>query len=318
MSAPPVPPRFLPTLTEVVHPAPLPEAGVVEANVASETPAVDVGFVPPGHYYSPIPDFKQVLQNADRIFKPWLREIAGIDMNESEQLAVLRKLARYYADMPFTDQPKAGLRYYFDNQSYAYSDGVILHCMLRHLRPRRLVEVGSGFSSCVTLDTDEKFLDRTTEITFIEPYPELLHSLISTADKKRVRILPQMLQHVNSSVFDELQAGDILFIDSTHVSKIDSDVNRLFFEILPNLKAGVFIHIHDIFYPFEYPKDSFVAGRAWNELYILRTFLQFNSAYKIVFMNTFMEHFHEEFFREHMPLCLVNRGGSIWLQRNLN
>jgi len=84
----------------------------------------------------------------------------------------------------------------------------------------------------------------------------------------------------------------------------------------PNLNPGVFVHIHDIFYPFEYPKESFVAGRAWNELYMLRSFLQFNFAYRIVFMNTFMEHFHEDFFRQHMPLCLVNRGGSIWLQRN--
>lgn len=237
-------------------------------------------------------------------------------MNEEEQVRIMRELARYYPDMPFSDNATDGLRYYCDNQSYAYSDGVILHCMLRHLQPRRLVEVGSGFSSCVTLDTDEKFLNGKTNITFIEPYPQLLHSLIRAEDKSRVRILPQMLQDVDSAIFGELEAGDVLFIDSTHVSKVDSDVNRLFFEILPNLKPGVFVHIHDIFYPFEYPKESFAAGRAWNELYMLRTFLQFNSAYRIVFMNTFMEHFHEEFFRQHMPLCLVNRGGSIWLQRN--
>ena len=238
-------------------------------------------------------------------------------MREPEQLALLELLARYYKDIPFQENRTENLRYHFSNHSYAYADGVFLHCMLRHLKPKRVVEVGSGYSSCVTLDTDELFLDRLTDITFIEPYPQLLHSLIREADKERVVIVPQPLQRVDRTVFEKLDAGDVLFIDSTHVSKVDSDVNRLFFEILPVLNRGVYcIHLHDIFYPFEYPKESFRAGRAWNELYLLRAFLQFNSVYSIVLMNTFLEHFHEEYFRVHMPLCLVNRGGSIWLRRN--
>jgi hypothetical protein len=274
------------------------------------------GFVPPGHYYSPIPDFKQVERDEKRIFAEWPRTIAGIDMREEQQLGLLRELLAYYRDQPFTDQPSPGMRYHFDNPSYAYSDGIFLHCMLRHLKPRRLIEVGSGYSSCVTLDTDDRFLGKGTNITFIEPYPQLLHSLISDADRERVAILPQPLQAVDLSLFDSLEAGDVLFVDSTHVSRVDSDVNRLFFDIFPRLKPGVHIHIHDIFYPFEYPKESFRAGRAWNELYLLRAFLQFNDRFEIVLMNTFMEHFHEAFFREHMPLCMVNPGGSIWLRRS--
>lgn len=275
----------------------------------------DVGFAPPGHFYSPIPDFQQIRRDESRIFPAWRRSIPGIDLREEEQLKLVHELARYYPDMPFKDEPTEGLRYHFSNQMYGHSDGVLLHCMLRHLRPARIVEVGSGFSSCMTLDTDELFLGGQTQITFIEPYPELLHSLISDTDRGRVRILPQPLQVVDPSVFEELEAGDILFIDSTHVSKVDSDVNRLFFEILPTLKEGVYVHIHDVFYPFEYPVEWIRGGRAWNELYLLRAFLQYNSAYRIVLMNTFLEHFHEEFFRANMPLCLVNTGGSIWLRR---
>ena len=107
----------------------------------------------------------------------------------------------------------------------------------------------------------------------------------------------------------------ILFVDSTHVAKVGSDVNHLFSEVLPILKPGVLVHIHDIFYPFEYPKSWIYEGRNWSEVYLLRAFLQFNECFKIVLFNTFLEHFHRDFFLRNMPLCLKNEGGSIWLKR---
>jgi hypothetical protein len=274
------------------------------------------GFVPPGHFYSPIPDLDEIRRDEARIFdQPLPRTIPGIDLREDAQLALLHELAAHYVDQPFGEQPTPGLRYHLHNESYAYSDGLMLHCMLRQLKPRRLVEIGSGFSSCVTLDTNELFLGGQMQLTFIEPYPELLQSLIRDEDRARTTILPQRLQDVDLAVFRQLQAGDVLFIDSTHVSRIDSDVNRLFFEILPALPAGVVIHFHDVFYPFEYPKHWIYFGRAWNELYLLRGFLQYNRAFEILLMNTFMAHFHPGFFRAHMPLCLKNPGGSIWLRK---
>jgi hypothetical protein len=130
-----------------------------------------------------------------------------------------------------------------------------------------------------------------------------------------VRIVPEPIQNVDLAMFEELAANDILFVDSTHVSKTGSDVNRIFFEILPALASGVYIHFHDIFYPFEYPMDWVYEGRAWNEAYMLRTFLQYNQAFEIVCFNTFLERFFRDFFVEHMPLCLKNTGGSIWLRK---
>ncbi|HKW95839.1 MAG TPA: class I SAM-dependent methyltransferase, partial [Methylomirabilota bacterium] len=115
--------------------------------------------------------------------------------------------------------------------------------------------------------------------------------------------------------FRELDESDILFIDSTHVVKLGSDVNYIFREILPSLRVGVYVHFHDVFYPFEYPAAWHREGRAWTEAYLLRSFLTFNSAYEIVLYNTFLEHFHREEFARHMPLCLENEGGSIWLRR---
>jgi hypothetical protein len=187
--------------------------------------------------------------------------------------------------------------------------------MIRHARPKQIIEVGSGYSSCLMLDTNELFFEKAIKTTFIEPYPELLYTLIQENDKKSIKVFPNRLQDVAIEEFSCLNKNDILFIDSTHVSKVNSDVNYIFFEILPALKSGVFIHFHDIFYPFEYPKSWVLEGRAWNEDYMLRAFLEYNNAFKVVFFNTFLEYFHEDFFREHMPLCLKNRGGSLWIQK---
>lgn len=272
-------------------------------------------FAPPGHFNSPIPDIAQVRADAARIFKRPDRSIAGVDLREQAQLALLHSLQPFYDDMPFKAQAVPGLRYRLDNPAYAYADGIFLHAMIRHARPRRIVEVGSGWSSCMTLDTNEHFFGNAIETVFIEPYPRLLQSLLTEADRQRVRILPQRLQDVPLEEFAALQANDILFIDSTHVSKVFSDVNVLFFDVLPLLAPGVFVHLHDVFYPFEYPQDWILEGRAWNEAYLLRAFLQFNHAFRIVLMNTFLTQMHRAHFKQHMPLCLLNTGGSIWLQR---
>ena len=274
------------------------------------------GFVPPGHFYSPIPSLAEVERDEAKIF-PDLppRHIRSIELREQQQLDLLNSFRDFYAELPFPAEKSGSTRYYFENPAYSYSDAILLYCMLRHLRPRRVIEIGSGFSSCVILDTRERFLGKATDLTFIDPFPELLVSLLSDEDQADVRILPHRVQDVDLGLFDSLESGDILFIDSTHVSKVNSDVNKIFFDVFPRLNRGVHIHLHDVFYPFEYPKQWIYDGRAWNELYVLRAFLQYNHDFKIVLMNSFMHCFHESFFTEHMPLCLKNPGASIWMER---
>jgi hypothetical protein len=274
-----------------------------------------VQFAPPGHFYSPIPSLDEIRRDESKIFGSNPRNIEGLELHEAEQLQLLNELAAYYDAMPFQAQKVEGLRYYFENPAYSYSDAILLYCRIRFLRPRRIIEVGSGFSSCVTLDTNERFFGDSIITTFIEPHPELLLSLIKEMDKKTIRTIPCRLQDVDLCEFEALKANDILFIDSTHVSKINSDVNYIFFDILPKLSAGVHVHFHDIFYPFEYPRDWVYEGRAWNEAYVLRAFLQYNSKFRIVLMNTFMALFHDSVFREKMPLCLRNTGGHIWIRK---
>jgi hypothetical protein len=273
------------------------------------------GLFPAGHFYSPIPSADEIRRDAPVIFADHPRVLPGIALDDAGQLALLRSFIAYYDEMSFTASPQDGLRYFYDNDAYSYCDAILLHCMIRHLEPKRIIEVGSGYSSCMTLDTNDLHFDGGIETTFIEPYPELLEGLLGEGDRDHVRIIPSRLQDVDVSEFDRLEAGDIFFVDSTHVSKVGSDVNRIVFEILPRLAPGVHVHVHDIFHPFEYPRAWIEEGRAWNEIYLLRAFLQYNSAFEIVLMNTYMEEFHADFFSEHMPLCLENPGGSIWLRR---
>jgi predicted O-methyltransferase YrrM len=242
-------------------------------------------------------------------------EVLGVDLNEEHQREVLKELARFYPSMPFTIDGSPDLRYRFDNPSYSFADGIFLHTMLRHLRPRRLVEVGSGYTSALTLDTNERFLDNQVECSFVEPHPELLLSLMTHADRQRTRIIPDRLQTVDLGLFTALERRDVLFIDSTHIAKANSDVNRLFFEILPRLRPGVVVHIHDVFPAFEYPIDWLREGRAWNEQYVLRAFMQFNNAFRIKLFGHYMIARHPDWFREHMPLCLRNPGGAFWFER---
>lgn len=271
---------------------------------------------PPGHFYSPLPALDEVRRDEEAIFAS-PPELAGIDLNEREQLLLFDSLKQYYPDIPFTPQPQEGLRYFYENDYYGYSDAIILHCMIRHARPRRIVEVGSGYSSCVMLDTSEHFFAGSIECVFIDPYPERLLGLVKegdlAGDGMKARLVRKRVQEVEPGVFETLERGDILFIDSSHVSKTGSDVNHIFFRILPRVASGVYIHFHDIFYPLEYPRELVYGRFFWNEIYLLRAFLQYNERFKIVFFNTYLEQLYESRFAAEMPLCLRNPGGSLWL-----
>jgi hypothetical protein len=271
-------------------------------------------WVPAGHFYSAIPLLSEIHRDDARIFRD-LREVSAIDLDEPGQLTLLEELKGHYKEMDFPEHRQPHRRYWFENPAYSYSDAIFLHCMIRQAKPKRLIEVGSGYSSAMTLDTNELHFGDRIQCTFIEPYPELLLSLIRPADRERVEIVPTRVQDVPVERFEALEAGDILFIDSTHVARAGGDVNYLYFEVLPAIRPGVLVHIHDIFIGFQYPRPWIEEGRSWSEAYVLRAFLMYNERFRIRAFNSFIQHFHEDWFTREMPLCLRNRGGSIWLQR---
>lgn len=282
---------------------------------AKEVAASKNCMFPPGHFYSPVPNIEDIERDQARIFYEPTRELPGIDLRLEKQLALIQAFRSYYPDIPWGDSKQEKLRYWFKNPAYSYTDGIFLYSMIRHVQPKRIIEVGSGYSSCVTLDTNELFFDGSIDCTFIEPYPKLLRSLIKRNDEDHVRIIGSRIQDVSLERFSDLTAGDILFIDSTHVSKTGSDVNYIMFEILPRLAEGVVVHFHDIFYPFEYPKKWVMEGRAWNENYILRAFLQYNDNFAVTLFANYLVKFARQELLAAFPLCAGNFGGNIWLQR---
>jgi predicted O-methyltransferase YrrM len=272
-------------------------------------------FVAPGHFYSPAPSRADVEEQLTRqVQRKLLLNPPAIDMNIPEQLRLLDSLRRYYPQVPFKADPVPGLLYQFANPYFSYTDGIILFCMLNTLRPRRIIEIGSGFSTCAILDTNRLCLEGQAQVTCIEPHPEILRSLLPKS-QNAVTIVESKLQDIDPGIFDELGPNDVLFIDSSHVSKVGSDVNYVVFEILPRLKAGVVIQIHDIYIGFEYPDKWLREGRAWNEAYLLRAFLEYNQSFRISLFLGYLQNMHEAWFREHMPDTLLRKGGSFWMEK---
>ena len=264
------------------------------------------------HFYFPIPVVSKLSQDV------WQREspMLGITMNEEKQLNILNEIFSSYKpeyDQFGVDKPEGDCVYYMRNGMYGEVDGDVLYSMLRHYKPQRIIEIGSGWSTILSEYALRKNLAETgvkASITAIEPYPSDFLRHYASSD---VQILEQEVQKVDLNIFQTLEENDILFIDSSHVVKIASDVCFEFLEILPTLKKGVIIHIHDIFLPFEYPeywaKQSLFF---WNEAYLLQAFLMFNQAFEVLWAGNWMRVKHPD------DMARVFRGiasQSFWIRK---
>jgi hypothetical protein len=271
----------------------------------------------PGHFYSAIcdPTILERYYRDPRTSRTPQEAIRGIDFNEQEQRGLWEAWTSYLRAFPFPET-KRDFRYFYQNAAFAVGDAMILHCVLRHFKPRRIIEIGSGFSSACTLDTIEHHLGDDVRCTFVDPHPELLYGIMTQRDRSRHAVIPKQVQDVPLETFDQLEPNDILFIDSTHVLKTGSDVAFELFEVLPRLKKGVIIHIHDMFYPFEYPREWVIdSNRSWNEVYAVRALLMNNPDFRILFFNDYFGRFADDLIKRDAPRMLENIGGSLWIQR---
>ncbi|MEI5668096.1 class I SAM-dependent methyltransferase [Bosea sp. CCNWLW174] len=275
-------------------------------------------FVHPGHYYSPVCDVAE-LQRSRFLEAVPNRKIDGIDLRTEQQEELFLKFAAHFPAICFPENATSGHRYFTNNDFYNVGDATILASFIREFRPRRIVEVGSGFSSAVILDTLDEISADTgsqTQCTFVEPYPDRLRGLLKTGDTGRVTIHEAGVQNVDKTLFTSLQSNDILFLDTTHISKTGSDVNYEVFEILPHLAPGVIVHFHDFFHNFEYPKVWVIDdNRSWNEIYLLRAFLMFNDAYEIMFFNHHFAIERPTLANERHSGYAGHPGGGLWLRR---
>jgi predicted O-methyltransferase YrrM len=278
----------------------------------------DSGCFLPGHYYSTIPSLDYIEKNQERIFSN--ENINNIRLRLDEQYQLLEELKNYYHTIPYQfNYPKANhFRYKSEGAFYRFSDVIFLSCIMRHFKPKRIIEIGSGHSSAVMLDTNEMFFQNEIKLTFIEPYPQdRLNSVLRKEDEQVASLIQGFVQDVTLDVFQQLEDNDILFVDSSHVSKAGSDVNYIIFDILPALKPGVLIHFHDIFFPFELPKQLILARFFWNENYLLRAFLMNNDDFDIVLFNTLLQRKNRAWFEKWMPACLIEseNTGAIWIRK---
>jgi hypothetical protein len=272
-------------------------------------------FAQPGHFYSPIPDPAELELRRQEIFDTSAKILPGIDLRTAEQLAFLDQLFTLSGEFPYTATNHShNYRYSLDNLFFTEPDAFTLHSFVRIFRPKRIVEIGSGYSSALILDTIDHFLDYQLDLLCVEPAPSRLKNLLGPEDMLRVRIFPTTAQSVPIEEFLRLETSDFLFIDSSHVGKCGSDVLHLLFNVIPRLPPGVFVHVHDIFWPFEYPENWYHEGRCWNEIYLVRAMLMFNAVVRIFFWPSFLESCCPQRIRE-ISQYNQHAGGSLWLRR---
>lgn len=267
---------------------------------------------PPGHFYSPLLDIENLGSDAPGLPHDGAEYWEHVELRREEQRAYFGELLeRFPPDFPA--ERTAPRRYFSVNTWFPPADAFTLAAVIQRERPKRIIEIGSGFSSAVMLDT----LAGNSEcaLTFIEPNPERLYSLLTAEDRARATILVQRVQDVSFGTFEQLGAQDLLFIDSSHVAKVGSDVTYLLLRVLPRLRPGVLVHVHDIVYPYSYPAVWLREGRAWNESLFLRAFLIGNAQFQVVAFNAFAAQAFPELFRDRFPGFLRSSGSSLWLRK---
>ncbi len=275
-------------------------------------------WVPPGHFYSPIPDLASVRERADRIFHPGGLELPGVNLRLAEQYQLGLKFASAYRDDYFQEGPSDERRYGWRNDYFPFADAFYTDRFMRDVRPKRIVEVGSGWSSAAMLDvcTDwRKAGEACPQLDFVEPYPDRLKSLLWEGDDSYCTIWEREVQDVPLEIFDRLEESDLLFIDSSHVIKTGSDLWFLFFHALPRLKPGVWVFVHDITWPLEYPEEWVEEGRSWNEIYLLRAFLQYNERFAVRWLPGLALGSQLERARAETPMLVEQGGTGIWIER---
>jgi hypothetical protein len=256
--------------------------------------------VVPNHYYWPIPDINELEA------RKWPAEQlpVGIDLALEKQLDFLQHVVPLYESEWQSDSGAIGTAGYRRGNGFFESvDAEIAYCLVRHLKPKRIVEVGGGYSSRVmaaALDKNLKVDGVRGELLTIDPHPDRFPR---EALSDRVQLIAASVQSVDLDIFLTLNSGDFLFLDSTHVVGIGSDVVREYLQILPRINPGVLIHAHDIFIPSDYPRSLVLKALAfWSEQYLLQALLTFNPRFEVVWGSSAMQGFNPEALEQTFPL----------------
>jgi hypothetical protein len=274
--------------------------------------------ITPVHFYEPTPHWRELQQRKEL----WESEseLTGIEMNAANQLTLVRNVfPSFKEEYEFPRQEtRVPFEFHLNNKYFGPVDAEAAHSMVRYFLPKKIIEVGSGYSTYLLARTcllNKEVSGLETELFVVDPYPV---DTIAKGFPGLSNLRQEKAENIEMDFFLQLYAGDILFIDSTHVVRTGGDVNYLYLEVLPRLKCGVIVHIHDIFLPREYPKEwVFQLRRSWSEQYLLQAFLTYNSTYEVLWCASYMHlHYPQELRAAFTSYDnQVNWPASFWMRR---
>lgn len=266
------------------------------------------------HYYQPIPRYETL---PDSVFTD-MQNYPGISLDRDRFSSTLQRLSEQAGEAIWPDKASAPGHYYTSNDNFGFSSAALLHTMIRTHNSRKVIEIGGGFSSLITLQALR--LNHGDDFRFdcVEPYPSpwLEETLRAQAG---ARLLRQPVEQLALELLVDLEKDDILFIDSSHCVRLASDVNFLYLQVIPRLKPGVIVHIHDIYIPYEYPRVHF-HGRTklfWNEQYLLQALLTDNPRIEVILPGFFVQKDMEKEFMATFPTYdpgKHRRSSSFWMR----
>jgi len=262
------------------------------------------------HYYEPLFDIKKLRKPLSKA-----RNLPGIRWNPNEQLEFLKHLnfGSELVNIPSSKQEE--LEFYFNNKSFESGDAEYLYSFMRYVKPSRIFEIGSGNSTLMAIKAITRNMEENESYACkhlcIEPYE------MPWLAKTRVTLIREKVEEMDISIFQELEDGDLLFIDSSHIIRPQGDVLFEYLQILPTLKKGVYVHIHDIFTPRDYLENWLKQDIwLWNEQYLLESFLTSNSRWKIIGALNYLCHDYYDQLKSKCPYLTADREpGSFYMQK---
>jgi hypothetical protein len=258
----------------------------------------------------PIPDWQSLPSSAITA----CHDASTLGLDGVAQLSRLRELhAQFGGECHFPERPTGKPHeFHLAQDKFTKADAAILHMLLRQLRPRRVIEVGSGNSTLVTARAGLANTEQGSPLTLtaIEPFPK---DYLRAGFPGLSRLVSEPVERVAAALFQELEANDVLFIDSSHVVKLGSDLQHLVLNVVPNLRAGVVVHFHDIYLPYEYPLSWLQDGFYYNESYFLHAFLSGNRDFETMLANHYLDRNYPQALRE--MFGEPNRPSSYWVRK---
>jgi hypothetical protein len=246
--------------------------------------------------------------------------MSGVELGPLKGIEFVEQvLAPFIAefDVPVHGNGQAG-EFFLRNDNFEAVDAELLYGMIRAMRPARVIELGSGYSTLlINLASRRNTNDGITTVhQAFDPYPR--DHIVGAGLAAPSRLEPVSATDLPLELFSELRAGDVLFVDTTHVVRLAGDVNFVVLEVLPRLQEGVIVHFHDIFLPWEYPRPWLTEmGYYWTEQYLLQAFLAYNREFEVLIPAQALARDFPDRLRRVIPSFADGVSpGSMWLRRS--